>query len=51
MGENEKKEEKIELQTERKTPERPDYAEAIATLIKETDSLKELKELLEKSGY
>lgn len=46
MGENEKQEEKIELQTERKTPERPDYAEAIATLIKETDSLKELKELL-----
>ena len=46
MSENELQEEKTEASVERKTPERPDYAEAIASLIKETDSLKELRELL-----
>ncbi len=46
MSENEVNEEKTDAAAERKTPERPDYAETIASLIKETDSLKELRELL-----
>ncbi len=47
MAELENDEIEMEEQPDRKAPERPDYAEAIATLIKNTDSLKELRELLE----
>lgn len=47
MAEMDLTEEKTEEPVERKAPERPDYAEDIASLIKNTDSLKELRELLE----
>lgn len=47
MNENEKDEILTEEATDRTPPERPDYAEAIAALVKNTDSLKELRDLLE----
>lgn len=47
MSEQEITELTEEENKDRTPPERPDYAEAIAELVKNTDSLKELRDLLE----